>query len=182
MSWDNFVEIQKVPKMYSKIKLNEISKKLQDLGREWLENKNSLILYGGVGTGKTYFAYCLAKALLSKTYYGNVIFMSSKALDERLMSEYKNFGSTKHAIETFSEIPFLFIDDFGVERSTDKMERDLLEILDFRFVNFKTTVLTTNLDAEMIEKLYGERIFSRLKSYEYLYFGTKDLRVSYKYK
>jgi DNA replication protein DnaC len=176
MNWENFVEIQKVPAMYSDLNLLALNENLKNIGRKWLKEKNPLIFYGSVGTGKTYFAYCLAKALLTKTNMDKIIFTKSKAMDDKLMNEYSQYGNSNNAIEMFSEIDFLFIDDFGIERASDKMERDLMEILDNRWANFKTTVITTNLDAENIEKFYGLKISSRLKEFEWIYFGTKDLR------
>lgn len=181
MSWESFVNLQKVPLMFADINPGLLGDGLKEIGKSWLKNKNHLILYGSVGTGKTHFSYCLVKALLSKANIGDIIFTTSKAMDDLILKYYKQFGSSEYAIELFKNIPYLIIDDFGVDRSTEKMERDMYDILNSRWGNFKTTVISTNLEASQIEEIYGSRILSRLREWEWIYFGSKDLRGSNKY-
>lgn len=58
---------------------------------------------------------------------------------------------------------FVFIDDLGVENTSDWVSELVFEVLDYRSQKLKTTFISTNLTFEEIKNRYSERITSRLK-------------------
>lgn len=132
-----------------------------------MRSSNSLLLQGNVGSGKTYLLYYLIKrgvrALFYKAY--EIDNLSLKYLNENHSNEV--------IISELQSAMILFIDDLGVNRLTERFERDLYMILDYRLEHLLPTLISTNLSDEDLLKNYGERIFSRLKEY---------IRVDYNYE
>ena len=120
-----------------------------------------LLLWGSVGTGKTYIAACIAIALLDRavpvmmTSFGRILAgMPSVASGEQ--SRY---------IDSFNTYDLLVIDDLGVERSTEYAVEQVYNVVDARYRAKLPLVVTTNRklselkDPEIIEK---QRIYDRI--------------------
>jgi DNA replication protein DnaC len=174
-----------VPKKYLNVNHERLIIKNDSKGRSfsekaevWLKNPFSLILEGLPGRGKTYFLFSLIRGLLAKEPLYKIRFFRSKDLDDKILDEFKLYGSSKTILKSVSEVEFLFIDDFGIERGTEKSERDYYEIIDKRIANELVTVISTNLDKNELTNMYGSRIASRLKECVGLKFEGNDLRGS----
>ena len=74
---------------------------------------SGLLLWGGVGTGKTYMAGCIANALLDK---GVTVMMTNFS---RVLSDLPGMFSGNRYIDSFNRFRLLIIDDFGAERSSE---------------------------------------------------------------
>jgi DNA replication protein DnaC len=59
-------------------------------------------------------------------------------------------------------MPFLVLDDFGIQRGTDWEMEMLYELVDARYAEERFTVVTTNQDLDEIRKMSHGRIYSRL--------------------
>ncbi len=179
MIWGQFCDINKVGLRYQNAKLSEcdkLPKEIMAQGLAWSKKPESLLLTGGAGTGKTHFSYCLAREAATSFGIGCLRWIKSKEIDDKIIESISKYGSASYLIENLCEIPILIIDDFGVDRATERAERDYYEIIDKRWENMKATVISTNLDRNQIEQIYGARIFSRLKSFTWLLFDGPDLR------
>lgn len=181
MSWQQFVEINGIRRRFADASLENFigCQQFRDLAEEFIIRPHSWILTGKAGRGKTYFSYCLLRLLVESRGISSVRWMKSKVLDDRIVKEMKDYGSAAYFISTLCESPYLFIDDFGVDRDTERSQRDYYEILDNRWEDYKPTIITTNLGVEDIEKLYGERILSRFKDSKWSIFDGPDLRGVY---
>ena len=156
---------------------NFMPKERSDNGRGWIENPDkSLILFGAAGLGKTYFIHALMKEIIMKYGIPTVRHFKSKNLDDRLLSDIREFGSAEYLLKQLKEVPFLFIDDLGVERSGERAEREFFDWLDERDAHRKITVISSNLSDEDILKTYGDRIHSRLSSFFEIEFKGEDIR------
>ena len=72
-----------------------------------------LLLWGGVGTGKSFLAGCIAHALMDQEV---PVRMTNFA---RIMNELNNGFSGRNAVvDRLCRYPLLIIDDFGMERGT----------------------------------------------------------------
>lgn len=180
MSWEQFCELSNIGPKYreSTIYGNEVMEKsIREKGELWLENpKKSLILTGETGRGKTYFMFCLIRELLKKRRISDLRWWKSKILDDKILEQFKEYGSSSYFLKTIKEISFLFLDDFGMERPTERAERDYYEIIDGRQEWDRPTVISTNLNASEMQKVYGKRIHSRFKEYVWITFDGNDLR------
>ena len=97
-----------------------------------------LIFYGGVGTGKTFAAGCIANALINEGY--TVIMLNPGAitnLDPR--NEYD-----KKILKSISEADLVVFDDLGSERNTEYATERIFIVLNDRINADKPIICTTN--------------------------------------
>jgi len=176
--WTEFCVINRIPPQYQEASLDSptMAPPRVVAGGEWIQAPASLLITGNVGRGKTYFMHALMKRLISLYGRGCLRFFKSKTLDDRLLECINDFGSTQWMMESLREIPYLFIDDFGVDRSTERLERDYYDLIDDRGSWERPTVISTNLQDAEIEAKYGARITSRLRRFKGIAFGGEDLR------
>lgn len=103
-----------------------------------------LLLYGGVGTGKSFTAACIANELISR---GVPVLMTNFIKLTNELSQ--NYGSDKNAyIRALDSYDLLIIDDLGAERSSDFMAEQVFNIIDSRYRAGKPLIVTTNLRQE----------------------------------
>lgn len=128
---------------------------------EMQENNFGMMLWGDVGGGKTFFASCIANAILDK---GIPVLMTTIPALSGAMAE--NFGCNKIKIlETVKTIPLLVLDDFGMERNTPTIMEHTYEIINARYKAKKPLIITTNLSMRVIKEtteINYRRIYSRV--------------------
>lgn len=187
MNWTEAVTHFKVPKVYQDASLencNYINKPLVDKGYRWLKSKDkpSIFLSGTPGSGKTFFAYALLRGLIEQ---GNrwVIFIRSDRLDEELLMAVMG-NQENYVMEKYTQVPFLFWDDLGTERTSDRILKQYYSIIESRCSNQLSTVFTSNLSMDDLhnpaKSNLGDRIASRLEmTYEFK-FPDEDIRKKVK--
>lgn len=140
-------------------KLTDVCKKFVDRWPEMLENGMGLLLYGGVGGGKTFLAGCVCNALLEKqvrvcaTSFPRVLNVLQTSMDRQ------------KALDRLARYQCILLDDFGVERGTEYAQEQLFAVVDARYRAKRPTIITTNLslhDLENPQNLSYSRIFDRL--------------------
>lgn len=105
---------------------------------EMLEDGQGLLLYGPVGTGKTYAAACIANELIDRRH---IVVMTSFV---RLLNAFD--GKAQDDIEKrMNDADLLIIDDLGAERGTDYALERVYSFIDSRYRSGKPLMLTTNL-------------------------------------
>ena len=115
-----------------------------------------LLLFGPVGTGKSFFAACIANALIDK---GIPVMMTSFP---KLAAAYYD---DKNVINRIKNYELLVIDDLGVERQSEYMREIVFNVVDSRYRSDLPTIITTNLDLKDIKEpadLANKRIYSRI--------------------
>lgn len=177
MSWDRFKEINNILKIYSDCSLKNL-RHHQNEAKDFLTHQSPILLQGECGTGKTYFMMTLIRELFSlrKWPLWAIRFAKAKNLSDKMEEEFRQYGTTKGEIQSCLEAECLFIDDFGVQGKSDRMERDFYEICDVRLGDMRPTVFSTNLTDEEIKEIFGARIHSRLKVCERIIFTGEDQR------
>lgn len=139
------------------------AKNYVDTWPEQKEKNNGLLLWGGVGTGKTYYAACIANALIEA---GTSVLMTnfSKILNQLsgLYSDEKN-----QFIDSLMKYSLLIIDDFGIERSTEYALEQVFNIIDERYKTNLPLIVTTNLSIDTLQNpadIAHQRIYDRVLS------------------
>lgn len=127
---------------------------------EFREAGRGLLLFGQTGVGKSWFAGCIANALIDKG-------IACKYLDFTQIANILNdLGSGRNDyIQTLAMYPLLILDDLCAERNTSYMDEIVFSVIDARSKAHTPLIVTTNLSAEDIKKatdVSRKRIISRL--------------------
>lgn len=146
---------------------------------EWEEMRKKNIGYmvmGPVGTGKSFFAGCIANALMEQ---GISVMMTNFS---RILNELTKYHADKNEIIAgLVSYPLLIIDDLGIERNSEFALEMIYNVVDRRYCTRKPLIVTTNLSyQDMTRKdldIEHQRIYSRLMEmcFPVIYQG-KDLR------
>ena len=119
-----------------------------------------LLLWGRVGTGKSYFAGCIANALMEQEV---PVCMTNFATI--LNDLAASFAGRHEYISRLCSFPLLIIDDFGMERGTEYGLEQVYNVIDSRYRSRKPLIVTTNLTLEELqhpEDTAHARIYDRL--------------------
>lgn len=119
-----------------------------------------LLFYGGVGTGKTFMASCIANALIDK---GNTALVTNFG---RIANELQaDFNHRQAYLDKLNQYSLLVIDDLATERDTEYMGEIVMNVIDSRYRAKKPLIVTTNLTGEDFTNpsdVRRQRVFSRL--------------------
>lgn len=118
------------------------------------------LLWGKVGTGKSYFAGCIANALMEKEI---PVCMTNFPLI--LNDLTATFEGRNEYISRLCSYPLLIIDDLGTERGTEYALEHVYNVIDSRYRTRKPLIVTTNLTLEELKKPQDTahaRIYDRL--------------------
>lgn len=129
---------------------------------EFLKQKKGLLLYGPVGTGKSYYAACIANRLMEKGYQARMT--SFSRLTDKLQGM---FGGRQEYIDSLNDFHLLVIDDLGAERKSDSgyMQEIIYDIIDSRYLAGLPLIITTNMTAEELKfprDIRYQRIYDRI--------------------
>lgn len=140
-------------------KLKELSKLAKDIvsGQLYI----GLFLAGEPGLGKTHLGSAMLQEWTKKGKAG--IYVTTTDLFKKLRAFEK--GNPDELLDLVSTVPFLFLDDLGVEKPSDFVRQELFHIINHRHNNARTaanpkglvTVITSNyIPSKLIERLDGE--------------------------
>lgn len=143
------------------------SKKASDMCRnyarrfdEFSKAGKGLILFGGVGTGKTYLASCIANELIDN---GIPCLVTNFA---RIINTLQGmYEGKQNYLDSLNEFDLIVIDDLGIERNTEYVNELVYNIIDARYRSGKPMIITTNLkysDLYHTEDTSKARIYSRI--------------------
>ena len=141
-------------------KIMRVAKNYAENFAEMKRRGKGLVFFGGVGTGKTFAAACVANLLISK---GIPCLVTNFA---RLTNTLFGMNDNKQAyIDGLNQYELLVIDDLASERDTEYMQETVMNIIDSRYRSGLPIIVTTNLTAQQLKSpsdVRRERIFSRL--------------------
>lgn len=129
----------------------------------WNENYGSvigLLFWGDVGTGKTFYAGCIANALIEK----GVPVLATDFIS--ILNELQGMqnGRTNYTKE-LNNYKLLVIDDFGAERQSDYAVEQVFNLINQRYKSNQPLILTTNLTIQELRNpadLKHKRIYDRV--------------------
>lgn len=142
-------------------KVIRVAKNYVEKFPEMKREGKGLLLYGTVGTGKTFAGACIANALIEKNYRCLVTNFS------RIINTLQEtpFDRKQRYLDSLNNFSLIVIDDLGVERDTDYMAENVQNIIDARYRAGLPLIVTTNLTPDQLRapsKLNRERTYSRL--------------------
>ena len=124
------------------------------------DGNHGMILWGEVGTGKSYLAGCIANALMEKEIS---VRMTNFALI--LNDLAATFEGKNEYISNLCRYPLLILDDFGMERGTEYGLEQVYNVIDSRYRSGKPLIVTTNLTLTELQNPQDTphaRIYDRL--------------------
>ena len=132
-----------------------------------LSNKNSLLLAGGCGNGKTTFVYAMQNILnhlnikneVTGQNFG-IVLCNAKDLANTCKAHPKEWRS-------IMDKDILAIDDLGTEPREiieyGNVLSPTIDLISYRYEHQLPSIITSNLTPQQISELYGKRIGDRLK-------------------
>src|ERR1700733_10366170 len=158
--------------------VREIRQFVADIGPN-LDAGRSLWLTGGVGTGKTALAMIVSKAAID---IGRTVAVYSCPRLLSVIRESIDSGGVLTFLDRLAAVDLLHIDDLGAEHRTEWVLEQLYTIVNSRYEEERSTVISSNLGPPELAEQLGERIVSRLEGMcgdPLPFWGADARRVSY---
>ena len=138
-------------------KVREYAEKWDSFYREGI----GLLLFGNVGTGKSYAAGCIANALIDRMI--TVLYVSMSDVVNRMQG---NFGADcDNYLKKLMRPDLLILDDLGAERNTSYGKERVFDVVNRRLLSHKPMIITTNITLSAMQKatdLDDRRIYDRV--------------------
>lgn len=166
--------------------LKAMQEYVENFARNGAAGQPSMLFVGKPGTGKSFMAACIGRALLERGYHVEMLGMPECL---RHMQEYEKLrNSFRPDPERLDEIgslirriqscDLLILDDLGTESEQSRRRNDFLQILSERERSAKPLLISSNIGIKELNRIYDERIVSRLLGAFRVYrFVGEDLRL-----
>jgi DNA replication protein DnaC len=144
----------------------EITRKIRTFARDIgmnLDNGKSLWFFGEVGTGKTSLAMLISKAALDSGRSVAIYSMPRLLADIRATFDDRSPHSYMELFERLTTVDLLHIDDVGAEKTSDWVLEQVYAIINERWQEERSIIVTTNLLDEELKAQIGLRTVSRLE-------------------
>ena len=131
-----------------------------DTYHERRANNEGLMFMGDTGTGKTFYACCIANALIRK---GVAVWVTTmQPLIREMLSDHGKMA--KEVTRQIQTIDLLILDDFGTNQNSDLSLDLIYEIIDTRERSGLPLIVTTNLAPNDFKNppIKLKRIYSRI--------------------
>lgn len=136
----------------------------------------NLLFFGAPGLGKTHLSAAIAREVSAAGW--SVVYDTAGRIF-RLFEEWK-FGREEEAGEDAERVlrcDLLILDDLGTELTTAFVQSALYEIINTRLMERRSTILSTNLMPDELERRYSPQAASRIQGeYQLLPFVGEDIR------
>ena len=156
-------------------KVFEMAKKYAGRFQDMYKKNQGLLLYGPVGTGKSFTAACIGNYLLNNA---KPVIMTSFV--KILQDIWENDREAEY-ITILNSASLLIVDDLGTARETDYALEKVYNIIDSRVRANKPMIITSNLelnDMMECEDIRKKRIYDRILECCYpMYVGGKSFRM-----
>jgi DNA replication protein DnaC len=139
----------------------EIAHKYVENWEDMKARSSGLLLWGNVGTGKSFFAGCIANALPEK---GVPVLMTNFS---RILNTLTgmHFEDRNQFIDSLIRYSLLIIDDLGIERNSEFALEQVFNVIDSRYRSKKPLIVTTNLTLTELNNpsdMAHSRIYDRI--------------------
>ena len=169
-----------IPKEYTLTEADRIPcVKMRQVATSWdgWKNGRSLLLHGTTRLGKTRAAWEVTRRHWKQNYKRQVA-MTMRGF-ERMIEEGFQRNDHSKRLDDLISVPFLYVDDLGKERTTQRVACDLFAVIDERTINHRPTIITTNftssgLLARFDDQELGAALVGRFRDYFDCIGATKE--------
>jgi len=127
-----------------------------------LDSGRGLWITGNIGTGKTTLAMLISRAALDAGRSAAIYSMPRLLSEIRATYEAESDGSYVEFLDRLAAVDLLHLDDLGAERRNEWVLEQLYAILNARYEEQRSVIITSNLEPGDVEAQIGERTVSRL--------------------
>lgn len=169
------------PFQWEHIKIPQGIERKEILEGEFIKKQENLILYGGVGTGKTYLATLVCLNAIHS--FGNSVkFFTVASLVNKLI-EANQKGSLQKMMKQIEKLDLLVLDELGYIPLNKEGAELLFQVISMCYEN-KSIIITTNLQFGQWNHVFGdpiltEAVIDRLIHHSHLFLFTGE---SFRYK
>lgn len=157
-------------------KKSDLAKRYVEKWQKLYRENVGLIFYGNTGNGKTFFAACIANALIDK---GVPVLMTSFS---KIINQITGIYAEDRIeyLQSINQYDLLILDDLGTERDSKYSMELVYEVVDSRYKSGKPLIVTTNLTMAELknpDNMDHQRIYSRiLEMCMQIHFDGEDRR------
>lgn len=134
--------------------------KYADNFEEMQKQGRGLLLYGNVGTGKSFYAACIGHALIDKLY--TALMIDFGEIEKKVQSTW---NGREELFDQLSRYDLLILDDLGAERDSEYMQQIVYDVINARYKAGLPLIVTTNLSSDELKNpadMKNSRIYSRI--------------------
>ena len=127
-----------------------------------------LVLFGGVGTGKTLLASELAESLINNLDF-SVRYCTAKQMIAEIQAAYSDENKTEEGeILRLVQYDVLILDEIDAKPDRENANLLLTEVINRRYNEEKPVVVITNQPFDSLAKFVGDRVDDRLHENAYV--------------
>lgn len=146
---------------------------LKSYAENFHKGASSFFFSGATGLGKTHLSLAIMNKVTEKGY--SVFYGSADNILKQM--EKERFGRSNTDIEEeIDNADLIIIDDLGTEFRTAFSETAVYQLINNAMLNSKPMIISSNLSVKELEERYGQRVVSRLNSFEVVNFTGTDIR------
>jgi DNA replication protein DnaC len=153
---------------------NDYSQKSKDTATAYYKDfqsirssrRNSIMLCGQVGSGKTHLCIALALNFLNKNI--KVVYMPYRDIITRIKQNMLDDEYYKNTVSKYQTCDVLLVDDLFKGKINDSDINIMFEILNYRYLNHLPIIVSTEFSVEKLltfDEGIGSRIYEMCKDY-----------------
>ncbi|MFA7296279.1 MAG: ATP-binding protein [Dehalococcoidia bacterium] len=178
---DDLVRAARIPAAYASASFETFREETGKIGalaevRAWVADgsRESLLLHGEPGRGKTHLGVAAVRALCLAGVGARFV-QAVDYLDE-LKAGFAD-DSTEARERYYREVPVLMLDDIGAARPTEFTRDRVPALIEHRLGSMRATIITSDKTSdELLAMGYQTRLISRLKAFRLVRVSGEDMR------
>jgi len=162
-SFDSFEIATGTPAEASQARAVKVCRAFVDRWESVRAKGQVLVMTGPTGTGKTHLACAIANAVMYR-HEASVAFgtVSDHVRGVKAAFQKESGRSERDAVNALIDLDLLILDEIG-QRTTDYDQQLMFDVINSRYNHMRPMVLMSNLLADDLEQVLGDRLSDRLR-------------------